>query len=173
MGSDSQALVQDRKPTAAETEMAKRVMVAEAMIIKGWRDGKMKEILCFKYKVGYRQAYRYITRARQNLREEFGQSRETHGAASLAFYQNMQGDNRAPHNARIFARKRADELLGLDAPKRVMIGADEDAPPLVINIVPALPPGDKGNGDQREQLDGAGGSDGEGVAETDGLPEGD
>lgn len=142
-----------------ELTIEERIILVESMVTRGWRVGRMKESLRGRFGIKKSQAMVYIKCARENIMKEYERTPAEHTAESLAFYQDMQGEEDAPPVVRVHARKRVDELLGLDAPKRIHIGGDtgDDAAPLIMQIVPALPPAKKvipvKNGRRRKKIE--------------------
>lgn len=91
------------------------------LITLGLYPHEARKILMSTYEVKRRTADSYAARARALLLEELGSDREEHRAGSLAFYRSICADAAAAPRDRLLARKRVDELLGLDAPKQVQV----------------------------------------------------
>lgn len=62
-----------------------------------------------------------ITRSRRFLAESLAPSLAVLRLESLAFYSNLAADNAVDAKIRLQARKRIDDLYGLDSPKRVAV----------------------------------------------------
>ena len=106
-----------QKATKAETE--RRIEAAMTLLGRGLRDGEIKRVLAAQFHIPPRTAERYITRGRRALLERLGRTKEEMRAGSLAFYEGVLSDTKATTRDKLLARKRIDDLLGLDEPKRL------------------------------------------------------
>lgn len=134
-------------------QLAERLVYVEGMIARGWRVGRIKQLIYARWGIKYSRAMDYIRQARHNILAEFERSPAEHTSESLAFYQQIQCEKDVPPIVRLYARKRIDELMGLDAPKRIHLGGDagDGAAPLIMKIITAYPPGEE----PMESLEGA------------------
>jgi hypothetical protein len=110
------------KPTEKEQEA--RVRAAIAMLRKGKYKHEIKHYFSEKWRLSPRTVERYLTRARDQIVTEENTDRDEQRALSASFYRKMAQDRAVPAGSRLFARKRIDELYGLDAPKKLMQSVD-------------------------------------------------
>ena len=94
----------------------------------GCRDGEIKRTLAERYKVKPRTVEDYIAEGRRRLRSHIEMSKSDLQAESVAFYQSVLRDTKASKRDRLYARKRIDELLGLEAPQRLEHSGPEGGP---------------------------------------------
>ncbi len=115
-----------KKPTVDDIEA--RIEEVVVMLSKGMRTGKIKRLIGNRYLVKYRQINIYITRARARIYARRDSPRNEIQADSLAFYELVAagGLTNASVRDRLVARKRVDELLGLDEPKRIELSGRVD-----------------------------------------------
>jgi len=95
-----------------------RVDFALDLISKGKRDGEIKKAMIETYGIKWRQANIYISRARRELIARRNRTREEMQAYAMSFFEEIIADETKPAKIRLFARKRLDELLGLEEPKK-------------------------------------------------------
>lgn len=97
------------------------VEMTAQMLAKGFRKFQIKAAL--REHAGYRMPGRtcedYLSRARKALVAELDQPKENHSAEAVEFYKSEMRDLNNPPLARLTARTRLDQLLGLDAPRAV------------------------------------------------------
>ncbi len=115
-----------KKPTVDDIEA--RIEEVVVMLSKGMRTGKIKRLIGNRYLVKYRQINIYITRARARIYARRDSPRNEIQADSLAFYELVAsgGISNSSVRDRLLARKRVDELLGLDEPKQIELSGRVD-----------------------------------------------
>jgi len=94
-----------------------------------------ERLIAGHFKCSPRSVERYLKEARQRLREHRGQSHEDLQAASMAFYELILQDPNARSGDKLFARKRLDQLLGLEEPQRHELSG-KDGGPIVHDLDP-------------------------------------
>lgn len=115
-----------KKPTVDDIEA--RIEEVVVMLSKGMRTGKIKRLIGNRYLVKHRQINLYIARARARIYARRDSPRNEIQADSLAFYELVAsgGIKDSSVRDRLVARKRVDELLGLDEPKRIELSGRVD-----------------------------------------------
>lgn len=89
---------------------------------------QIHEMFCDRWDVHWKTVDRIVDRARKRMMERLGRSKEIFRCESLAFYEAMTKNPEATVAEKIHARKRIDDLMGLDAPRRAeMSGPDGGA----------------------------------------------
>ena len=118
-----------KKPTIEDIEL--RVEEVVVLLSKGKRTGEIKKLIGNRYGVKYRQIADYIARARARIYQRRDQDRGEIQADSLAFYEMVAGGGLAGASVRdrIIARKRVDQLLGLDEPRKIHLSGAIDSDP--------------------------------------------
>jgi hypothetical protein len=158
------------KPTNDELE--KRIEEVELLMARGARPSQIHAAICKKYGIHWNSVNRYMVRARKNIQKRFARSREQHRADSFTFYESMIMAGDASPGAKIRARQRIDELLGLDAPKRTELSGpdgvpiqteDKTEPPTLTpaqlrRIIHTLEPNALTNGEAKHQHNGESGN---------------
>ncbi len=104
---------------ASKAEVERRIAVTLDLLTQGKATGDIKRALNQRFKVKHRQANTYIARARQQLLEEIGIERSELVAKHYGIYMRAISDPRATIRDQLAAVKAADELLGLQAPRKV------------------------------------------------------
>ena len=120
-----------RKPFIKATveQINERIELVENLLGQGVKTGQIKRAIISQYGVAYGQVLIYIARARANIQKRFSQNKEEHRADSFSFYEAIAAPNsKASAGARLRARQRIDELLGLDAPRRTEFSGPDGAP---------------------------------------------
>lgn len=113
------------RPT--ELEIEQRVDDCRKMMGLGYRDGQIKKAVAKKYDMSPRSVERYLRRARDQMREELGKSREDLRAESAEVYREVVR-NADSFDARIKAQTRIDKLYGLESPLRHEHSGPEGSP---------------------------------------------
>lgn len=118
-----------KKPTIEDIEL--RVEEVVVLLSKGKRTGEIKKLIGNRYGVKYRQIADYIARARARIYQRRDQDRGEIQADSLAFYEMVAGGGLAGASVRdrIIARRRVDQLLGLDEPRKIHLSGAIDSDP--------------------------------------------
>lgn len=106
-----------RKPTCAQHD--ERVTLCRNLLGLGYSDGQIKSVVTTAYGVSWRTVFRYLARAREQIREELGQDLESLRADAIEFYRGILLSDDARASEKIKARERMDKLLGLEAPMKV------------------------------------------------------
>ncbi len=98
----------------SEAEVDKRIYTAKVMLAQGLDKREIKGAFRREFNVtSARQIEDYISRAKAELAEERRQDVEALADSSYAFYVSIASDPNESAQARIKARKRADELCGI------------------------------------------------------------
>lgn len=105
-----------KRPTRDELEA--RIEMTVKLISAGFHDGQVKRTVAKEYNCSTRTVEAYLRRAREILRDRRNRSREDLQAESMAYYESVLVSKSATPRDRLFARKRIDELLGLEEPRR-------------------------------------------------------
>ena len=106
-----------RKTTHAER--VRRVSIVIRMLLEGRRTGEVKKYCQKHWGIRHTQALRYVRYARDELMRQTGQPKEQLQADSFAWYLSVLRSTKAKVSDKISARKAADELMGLQAPKLI------------------------------------------------------
>ncbi len=114
------------KPSALQMEQ--RITEVEMLLSLGSRRTQIHAAMEAKYNIDWRTTDRYMSRARANLVKRSQKPKEEHCLDSFNFYQAIALNSAARPSDRITARKRIDELFGLDAPRRTEISGPEGSP---------------------------------------------
>lgn len=97
---------------------------------------------CKKWNVHWKTVDRVVGRARAEIMQRLGRSKESFRADSLAFYEAKTCDTNLTATEQLRAQENIDKLLGLDAPKRTEI-TGKDGGPLTVeekNPLKDVPP---------------------------------
>lgn len=111
---------ESRAVRATDKEAEVRIEYTCQMLAEGRRKSEIKRFFKNNYGIGYRQVERYIRQARDRLIEESGKAKTEHVADAYQFYMGILQSNDASITEKLVARRQADDLLGLQAPKRVV-----------------------------------------------------
>jgi hypothetical protein len=116
-----------RKPLRGMTQLEKVEIVTEVrqLILGGHHDGQIKRFIADRRGLSPRSVERYLKTAREELVAATSRTRLELRSESFAWYQRVLLDPKVPVRDKILARKRMDELMGLDEPKSLGIKADE------------------------------------------------
>ena len=117
----------DGKQYITQGELEKRTDAAIGLISNGIRDGRAKQLLTDQFGCKATTARTYLTRARAHLRAMEGKPLEEMRSEALEWYRAIIRNTNATIMERIKAHTRMDKILGIDAPTRHVIGADQDA----------------------------------------------
>ena len=114
-----------KMPQKLKAKLAEqRIETATEFLVNGVSATDTVRKIVLKEGVAVRTARNAVARARERLSERLSTSREDHIAQSLAFYLAIAGDTKNCVRDRIRARERYDQLLGLDAPRRIHAQVD-------------------------------------------------
>jgi hypothetical protein len=113
---------------ATREEVAARIIFVRGLLSKGAYESEVRQVLYKRYNVRHRQASNYIARAKSLLLEESGTSREQERCNSIALYRTLIRESDDPR-VKLLARRRLDELFGLDAAPKAPLGPDGQLPP--------------------------------------------
>lgn len=83
---------------------------------------------CKRWGVHWKTVDRAMGRAREEIMQRLGRTKEQFRAESLAFYEAKTADPKASVADQVKARHRVDDLLGLDAPKKQEISGPKGSP---------------------------------------------
>ena len=120
-GVEDNPIAEDVRPVrATNDEMEARVEYTAMMLIDGRRKSEIKRFFRENYSLSARQVERYLRLARNLLVEETDRTRQELIAESFGFYMRILHDDKASVNERLNARAKADDLMGLQAPKRII-----------------------------------------------------
>jgi len=120
-GVENNPIAEDARPIrATNDEMEARVEYTAMMLIDGRRKSEIKRFFRENYSLSARQVERYLRLARNLLVEETDRTRQELIAESFGFYMRILHDDKASVNERLNARSKADDLMGLQAPKRII-----------------------------------------------------
>ena len=120
-GVEDNPIAGDVRPVrATNDEMEARVEYTAMMLIDGRRKSEIKRFFRENYSLSARQVERYLRLARNMLVEETDRTRQELIAESFGFYMRILHDDNASVNERLNARSKADDLMGLQAPKRII-----------------------------------------------------
>lgn len=97
-------------------EIQDRVDLCRKLLAKGKRDGEIKKAVSAKYECSPRSVEKYLRRAREQIAQDMGRSRAILRDEACEYYLDICGDMDVDPRTRILARKRLDEILGLNAP---------------------------------------------------------
>jgi hypothetical protein len=127
----------ERSPKSTNEEIEKRVrVVADMIAVKHLPDGLIRKALFDQFGIGWRQADRYMSRARKYILERTGRDKDEHVAQAYTFYESIMRDPEASRGEKMAAQRDIRQLLGLDAPLKVASTTpDGDAVTRNINLV--------------------------------------
>lgn len=94
----------------------------------GLHMGEIKTKGAEDWGVSRRTVEAYARRARARVAQALGKTREQHQGEGLAFYRMIIQDKQADVRDRLMARKRIDEMLGLDEPRRTELSGPNGTP---------------------------------------------
>ena len=117
------------RPTEQEHE--ERVELVVKLMVVLARKWEIKRALDMKYgDISARTVERYMSRAREKLREYQGKSKEELLAESVGYYASIlkSTDPKVTARDKMFARQRLDELFGLQAPMRHELSGPDGGP---------------------------------------------
>jgi hypothetical protein len=123
---------------ASRAEIAERVNFVKSLVVLGFTRGQIHAAVEHRFGVAWRQCDAYIARAREELRDEANISLEDLRAEAIEFYRSLLRNHQLDISVRLLARKRLDDILGLEAAG--VLAAARDKPGKV-----------KGKGDGVEQ----------------------
>ena len=120
-GVEDNPIPEETRPSrATQAEMESRVEYTAMMLIDGRRKSEIKRFFKENYGLSARQVERYLRLARNRLVEETEKTRRELISESFGFYMRILHDPSATINEKLHARGKADDLMGLQAPKRVI-----------------------------------------------------
>lgn len=117
--SNSQAGKSDVTRKATKAEHQARIEVCHKMIRMSYHKSHIKDFFRREYGLGSRQTERYIRLARDRMLQETSYSRDDLVAQSFCFYMDVLRSSDSTTAEKLQARKLADNLLGLPAPKKI------------------------------------------------------
>ena len=100
-------------------EKEQRLRLTCQCLAAGMRDGDIKRAVSSKFGCAPRSVERDITEARRQLRAHRDRDRADLQAESMAFYEQILQNPQAKTGDKLFARKRLDQLLGLEEPQKL------------------------------------------------------
>lgn len=103
-----------KRPDSDETQS--RVEYTAFLLARRIYKSDIKRLLMRKYNIKARMCEIYISKAKELLIQDSGQTREQHRLQSLRFYESVLGGPDAELRDRMWAQERIDRLLGLEAP---------------------------------------------------------
>jgi len=110
----------ERPERATTAEMEARVEYTAMMLVEGRSKSAIKRFFKENYSLSARQVERYLRLARDRLVAETEKGRRELIAESFGFYMRILHEAGVTVSERLSARAKADELMGLPAPKRVI-----------------------------------------------------
>jgi hypothetical protein len=113
---------------ATREEVAGRVIFVRGLLAKGAYESEVRQFLYRRYNVRHRQAGVYIARAKALLLAESGITREQARCDAIALYNSLVRES-SDDKVKLLARKRLDDLFGLDAAPKAPVGPDGEAVP--------------------------------------------
>jgi len=135
------------KPTPARIGRPPKVTeesigLAMELLCRCYHKHQIKEALARKWGMSACTAERVLQRAREELRQRMGLSREEHQGNSLALYEALIRDAKVSAQIKLFARARIDKLLGLESQfGEHSAGEDETVSIRQAVVQVAIPPG--------------------------------
>lgn len=133
-----------RKPVGQTPpeELERRILLVADLLAQGVRKGEIKRRVREQIAdVSHVTIERYISRAREILRDDILATTEEHLAESIAYYRGVLADPKARVDQRLAARARMDRLLGLEhlATQRVQVqvSGPDGQPVQVAHELPA------------------------------------
>jgi len=112
--------VESRPKRATREETRSRIALACEMLSLGYRNAEIHKVFREKFSIGRWRIDILLRTARDELVKETKFDREELIASSYSFYLNVAQNKRALTTDRLRARKLADDLLGLEAPKQTV-----------------------------------------------------
>jgi hypothetical protein len=100
---------------ASRAEIAERVNFVKSLVVLGFTRGQIHAAVEHRFGVAWRQCDAYIARAREELRDEANISLEDLRAEAIEFYRSLLRNHQLDISVRLLARKRLDDILGLEA----------------------------------------------------------
>lgn len=100
-----------------EAERDRRVQEVIDLMGAGRKPHEIKEIIFNKYGIGYRQCERYVSRARQELLDVQGKTKQELRGEMIAFHERIIRDPKSTAKERQTSAREICELLGLYAPR--------------------------------------------------------
>ncbi len=120
-GIEDNPIPEETRPSrATQAELEQRVEYTAMMLIDGRRKAEIKRFFKNQYGLSSRQIERYLRLARNRLVEETEKTRRELISESWGFYMRILHDPNATLNEKMQARSKADDLMGLQAPRRVI-----------------------------------------------------
>lgn len=110
----------ERPLRATQAEVDQRVDYAAVLLCVGKSKSAIKRFFRENYGVGARQVETYLLLARDRLAEESGKNRKELVSESFGFYMRILSDTDATITEKLSARAKADDLMGLQAPKKII-----------------------------------------------------
>jgi hypothetical protein len=104
---------------ATKAEVEERIRIVEKMLAQGYTKSMIKRFFRETYDIRARQCERYVSEARRRLLEETKIDRGELIAQSFEFYMSVLRSTEATVKEKLDARRKADELLGLIAPRKI------------------------------------------------------
>ena len=108
-----------RAPRATHRERDTRISLVRKLISARMTNGEIKRAMATQFGLSPRTAEGYISRARAEIMEDLGRSREDHQADAYTFYCAVVGNREASNRDKIKAQERIDKLLGLESPAKI------------------------------------------------------
>lgn len=122
----------NRKPYVKPTEQERDERIEQMMEIIANAPNiskyRLRRIFTKKWKVQWNTVDRYLSRARNLLRERLNVSREAIRADAVGFYQSVISDLSQSMRDRLRAQKLLVELLGAAAPQKIEVSGQEGGP---------------------------------------------
>lgn len=103
----------------SEAEVENRIALCRSMMEKHYTKSEIKRAMNQKFGTDARTVERYLSRAREDILREIGETRDFFRAQSLAAYRSVLKNQEASIKEKILAQRQIDHLLGLHAPWKV------------------------------------------------------
>jgi len=84
------------------------------------RKSEIRKELVAAYEVSWRQADRYVSRARELIKDDLRRSPTEHRADAYSFYRGIIEDPDVAPREKIRAQERIDKLLALEKPQKIV-----------------------------------------------------
>jgi hypothetical protein len=110
--------VESHSKISTNKEMEVRIEYCCHMLTEGRRKSEIKRFFKNNYGIGFRQVERYLRQARDRMIEESGKGKGELVSEAYGFYMSIIQSTDATITEKLAARRQADDLLGLAAPKR-------------------------------------------------------
>jgi hypothetical protein len=137
---DEEGVGSGRRSGSTTQEIEQRIELTANLLGRGLPKGVVKRQLKEKFGLSFRQAERYITRARQELVKRTGRPKEEHFVDSSAFWTSVIESPTSSLRDKMHARSQLDYLYALARPKTVEVSGKDHRPIQFLRFTRATPP---------------------------------